>query len=124
MKNAAEEAGVDVGVPESGISTDQYLDRFYEILSTNFDSVVIILDEVDLLVGRQRGSDDEPGCSKLLYLLSGASQLGRIEGHVSVAALTNDPDSWKISTAGRGVRSILRTSSSLIATRTNCLSPR
>ena len=52
MKNAAEEAGVDVGVPESGISTDQKLDRFYEILSNNFDSVIIILDEVDLLVGR------------------------------------------------------------------------
>jgi cell division control protein 6 len=91
VKNAAEEAGVDVGVPESGISTDQKLDRFYEILSNNFDSVIIILDEVDLLVGRQRDPNDEPAYSKLLYQLSRASQLGRIEGHVSVAALTNDP---------------------------------
>ncbi|MFC4987432.1 orc1/cdc6 family replication initiation protein [Saliphagus infecundisoli] len=91
VKNAAEEAGVDVGVPESGISTDQKLDRFYEVLSNNFDSVIIILDEVDLLVGRQRDPNDEPAYSKLLYQLSRASQLGRIEGHVSVAALTNDP---------------------------------
>ena len=91
VKNAAEEAGVDIGVPESGISTDQKLDRFYEILSNNFDSVIIILDEVDLLVGRQRDPNDEPAYSKLLYQLSRASQLGRIEGHVSVAALTNDP---------------------------------
>jgi len=91
VKNAADAAGVDVGVPESGISTDQKLNRFYEILSNNFDSVIIILDEIDLLVGRQRRPNDEPAYSKLLYQLSRASQLGRIEGHVSVAALTNDP---------------------------------
>ena len=90
-KNAANEAGVDIGVPASGISTDQKLDRFYEILSNHFDSAIIILDEVDLLVGRQRDPNDEPAYSKLLYQLSRASQLGRIEGHVSVAALTNDP---------------------------------
>nr|WP_246972052.1 orc1/cdc6 family replication initiation protein [Natribaculum luteum] len=91
VENAAGEAGVDVGVPESGISTDQKLNRFYEILSNHFNSVIIILDEVDLLVGRQRDPNDEPAYSKLLYQLSRASQLGRIEGHVSVAALTNDP---------------------------------
>lgn len=91
VENAAMEAGVDPGVPESGISTDQKLNRFYEILSENFDAVIIILDEVDLLVGRQRDPNDEPAYSKLLYQLSRASQLGRIEGHISVAALTNDP---------------------------------
>ena len=90
-KNAATEAGVDLGVPESGISTDQKLNRFYEILSDSFDSVIIILDEVDLLVGRQRDPNEEPAYSKLLYQLSRATQLGRIDGHVSVAALTNDP---------------------------------
>lgn len=91
VEEAAVEAGVEVGVPESGISTDQKLNRFYGILSENFDSVIIILDEVDLLVGRQRDPNDEPAYSKLLYQLSRASQLGRIEGHISVAALTNDP---------------------------------
>lgn len=91
VENAAVEAGVEAGVPESGISTDQKLGRFYEILSTQFDSVIVILDEVDLLVGRQRDPNDEPAYSKLLYQLSRASQLGRIEGHISVAALTNDP---------------------------------
>jgi cell division control protein 6 len=91
VENAAIGAGVEVGVPESGISTDQKLNRFYEILSTEFDSVIIILDEVDLLVGRQRDPSDDPAYSKLLYQLSRASQLGRIDGHVSVAALTNDP---------------------------------
>lgn len=91
VKNAAGEAGVDPGVPQSGISTDQKLSRFYEILSDELSSVIIILDEVDLLVGRQRDPNDEPAYSKLLYQLSRASQLGRIDGHVSVAALTNDP---------------------------------
>jgi len=91
VESAAIGVGVDPGVPESGVSTDQKLNRFYEILSENFDSVIIILDEVDLLVGRQRDPNDEPAYSKLLYQLSRASQLGRIEGDVSVAALTNDP---------------------------------
>jgi archaeal cell division control protein 6 len=91
VENTARTAGVDIGVPESGISTDQKLNRLYELLSECFDSVIMILDEVDLLVGRQRDPTDEPAYSKLLYQLSRASQLGRIDGHVSVAALTNDP---------------------------------
>jgi cell division control protein 6 len=91
VENAAAEAGIETDIPQSGISTDQKLSRFYEILSNHFDSVIIILDEVDLLVGRQRDPNDEPAYSKLLYQLSRASQLGRINGHVSVAALTNDP---------------------------------
>lgn len=91
VENAAAEANIEIGIPETGISTDQKLNRFYEILTHNFDSVIIILDEVDLLVGRQRDPNDDPAYSKLLYQLSRASQLGRIEGHVSVAALTNDP---------------------------------
>jgi cell division control protein 6 len=91
VENAAAEAGIEARIPQSGISTDQKLSRFYEILSDNFNSLTIILDEVDLLVGRQRDPNDEPAYSKLLYQLSRASQLGRIDGHVSVAALTNDP---------------------------------
>lgn len=46
---------------------------------------------MDLLIGRQRTPNNEPAYSKLFYQLSRASQLGRIEGHVSVAAPTNDP---------------------------------
>ncbi|HET7323854.1 MAG TPA: orc1/cdc6 family replication initiation protein [Halococcus sp.] len=91
VENAAAGASVEAGVPQSGISTDQKLIRFYDIMNEHFDSVIIILDEVDLLVGRQRDPSDEPAYSKLLYQLSRASQLGRIEGHISVAALTNDP---------------------------------
>ncbi|MFB6176983.1 MAG: orc1/cdc6 family replication initiation protein [Halobaculum sp.] len=91
VDSAASSAGIEPGVPQSGVSTDQKLNRFYEVLSGHFDSVIIILDEIDLLAGRQRDPSDEPAYSKLLYQLSRASQLGRIDGDVSVAALTHDP---------------------------------
>jgi len=91
VKHAATEAGVEVGVPESGVSTDLKLERFYEIVGEEFDALVVILDEVDLLDNRQHDPQEEPAFSKLLYQLSRASQLGRIESHVSVAALTNHP---------------------------------
>lgn len=91
VQTVAAEAGVDVGVPESGVSTDQKLNRLYELISDQFDFVIIILDEIDLLVGRQRDPNTEPAYSKLLYQLSRASKLGRIDGGISVAGLTNDP---------------------------------
>jgi cell division control protein 6 len=91
VETAAAKAGVETGVPESGVSTDRKLSRLYEILSESFDSVTIVLDEIDLLIGRKTKANDEPAYSTLLYQLSRASQLGRIDGHVSVAGLTNDP---------------------------------
>jgi cell division control protein 6 len=90
-QSVAAEAGVEVGVPESGVSTDQKLDRLYELISNQFDFVIVILDEIDLLIGRQRDLNTEPAYSKLLYQLSRAPKLGHTEGRISVAALTNDP---------------------------------
>jgi ORC complex protein Cdc6/Orc1 len=91
VETAAAEADVDVGVPESGVSTDQKIDRLYEIIGSQFDFAIILLDEIDLLVGRQRGPDAEPAYSKLLYQLSRAPKLGRTDVRLSIAALTNDP---------------------------------
>lgn len=90
-QSVAAEAGVEIGVPESGVSTDQKLDRLYELISNQFDFVIVILDEIDLLIGRQRDLNAEPAYSKLLYQLSRAPKLGHTEGRISVAALTNDP---------------------------------
>lgn len=90
-QSVAAEAGVEIGVPESGVSTDQKLDRLYELISNQFDFVIVILDEIDLLIGRQRDLNTEPAYSKLLYQLSRAPKLGHTEGRISVAALTNDP---------------------------------
>jgi len=89
VQTAAQNVGTDVGVPETGVSTKRKYRRLYELISENYDSVIFILDEIDLLVGRR--ANDEPAYSKLLYQLSRASNTNEIEGQVSVAALTNDP---------------------------------
>jgi cell division control protein 6 len=76
-------------VPETGVSTKRKYRRLYELINEHYDSVIFILDEIDLLVGRNE--NEEPAYSKLLYQLSRASNTNEIEGRVSVAALTNDP---------------------------------
>nr|WP_187695781.1 orc1/cdc6 family replication initiation protein [Haloplanus rubicundus] len=89
VQTVAKNVGAEVGVPETGVSTKRKYRRLYELINENYDSVIFILDEIDLLVGRR--ANDEPAYSKLLYQLSRASNTNEIEGRVSVAALTNDP---------------------------------
>ncbi len=87
--SVAEDVGTEIGVPETGVSTQRKYRRLYELINRHYDSVIFILDEIDLLIGRR--ASDEPAYSKLLYQLSRASNTNDIEGRVSVAALTNDP---------------------------------
>lgn len=89
VQTVAKDIGTEVGVPETGVSTKRKYRRLYELINKHFDSVIFILDEIDLLVGRRE--NEEPAYSKLLYQLSRASNTNEIEGNVSVAALTNDP---------------------------------
>jgi len=89
VQTVAQDVGREVGVPETGVSTKRKYRRLYELINEHYDSVIFILDEIDLLVGRRE--NDEPAYSKLLYQLSRASNTNEIEGRVSVAALTNDP---------------------------------
>ena len=89
VQTVARDVDVDIGVPETGVSTKRKYRRLYGLINDHYDSVIFILDEIDLLVGRR--STDEPAYSKLLYQLSRASNTNEIEGRVSVAALTNDP---------------------------------
>lgn len=89
VQTVAKNMGAKVGVPETGVSTKRKYRRLYKLINENYDSVIFILDEIDLLVGRR--ANDEPAYSKLLYQLSRASNTNEIEGRVSVAALTNDP---------------------------------
>ena len=89
VQTVAKDVGAEIGVPETGVSTKRKYRRLYELINEHYDSVIFILDEIDLLVGRR--SNDEPAYSKLLYQLSRASNTNEIEGRVSVAALTNDP---------------------------------
>jgi cell division control protein 6 len=89
VQTVATDVGTEVGVPETGVSTKRKYRRLYELINEYYDSVIFILDEIDLLIGRR--ANDEPAYSKLLYQLSRASNTNDIEGRVSVAALTNDP---------------------------------
>ena len=89
VQTVAKDVNAEVGVPETGVSTKRKYRRLYELINGHYDSVIFILDEIDLLVGRR--ANDEPAYSKLLYQLSRASNTNEIEGRVSVAALTNDP---------------------------------
>lgn len=89
VQTVAQDAGVEPGVPETGVSTRRKYRRLYELINEHYDSVIFVLDEIDLLIGRR--ASDEPAYSKLLYQLSRASNTDEIKGRVSVAALTNDP---------------------------------
>jgi len=89
VQTVAKNVGTEIGVPETGVSTKRKYRRLYELINNHYDSVIFILDEIDLLVGRR--DNEEPAYSKLIYQLSRASNTNEIEGRVSVAALTNDP---------------------------------
>lgn len=89
VQTVSQDVDEDVGVPETGVSTKRKYRRLYDLVNENYDSVIFVLDEIDLLLGRR--AIDEPAYSRLLYQLSRASNTNQIKGSVSVAALTNDP---------------------------------
>jgi len=88
VTRAADEAGVDVEVPKHGVSTKEKWDELFRIINGNFDSVVFVLDELDMLVGRRDKQD--PAFSRLLYQLSRAGADGDLNAFVSVVAISND----------------------------------
>lgn len=87
-KQAADEAGVTVEVPKHGVATKEKLDELYRIINENFDSVVFVLDELDMLVGRR--DKQEPAFSRLLYQLSRAGANDELTAYLSVVAISND----------------------------------
>lgn len=89
VTTVANDVGVDSAVPPTGVSTKQKFSRLYDLVSTHYEVVLFVLDEIDYLKGRR--DRDEPAYSRILYQLSRASVEGEIDGQVSVAALTNDP---------------------------------
>ena len=88
VSEAADEAGVAVEVPKHGVATKEKWDELYRIVNDNFDAVVFVLDELDMLVGRR--DKDEPAFSRLLYQLSRAGAKDDLTAHVSVVAISND----------------------------------
>ncbi|WP_370628419.1 AAA family ATPase [Halorientalis salina] len=87
-QQAADEAGVEVQVPKHGVATKEKWDELYRIVNEHFDSVVFVLDELDMLVGRR--DKQEPAFSRLLYQLSRSGALDDLTAHISVVAISND----------------------------------
>src|SRR6056297_309911 len=87
-EQAADQARVNVEVPKHGVATKEKWDELYRIVNENFDSVVFVLDELDMLVGRRDKQD--PAFSRLLYQLSRAGANNELTAHISVVAISND----------------------------------
>ncbi|WP_254533554.1 Cdc6/Cdc18 family protein [Natrinema gelatinilyticum] len=73
-----ETEGSDFDVPRAGIGSGEYYDYLWEILNLAYESVIIILDEVDRL------EDDD-----ILMQLSRARESGKADCHLGVIAVSN-----------------------------------
>ncbi|XVH33755.1 orc1/cdc6 family replication initiation protein (plasmid) [Haloferacaceae archaeon DSL9] len=87
-RKVANDVGATVEVPEHGIPNKKKWRELYRLINEHYDTVVFILDELDMLVGRR--DMDEPAFSRLLYQLSRAGSTDEITAQVSVTAITND----------------------------------
>jgi len=87
-EKAADEAEVEVKVPKHGVATKEKWDELYRIVNENFNSVVFVLDELDMLVGRRDKQDS--AFSRLLYQLSRAGASDDLTAYISVVAISND----------------------------------
>ncbi len=90
--NQRAETGIDV--PSSGISTGAYYDRLWEIIDDRYDSVIVVLDEIDRLAPEERSEPSvEPqhaDDSKLLMQLSRAGEEDDIDAGLTVMGISND----------------------------------
>ncbi|WP_114578749.1 orc1/cdc6 family replication initiation protein [Saliphagus sp. LR7] len=73
-----DESTSGITVPHTGLSTSKYYKLLWKILDAQFDSVIIILDEIDLM------NDDS-----VLMKLSRAEEAGKIDCSVGVIAISN-----------------------------------
>ena len=87
-RKVANDIGTTVDVPEHGVPNKKKWRELYRLINEHYDTVVFILDELDMLVGRR--DKDEPAFSRLLYQLSRAGSTDEITAQVSVTAITND----------------------------------
>ncbi len=85
VRAAADDLGVDPGVPQTGVSTDQKLERLYELMREYYDGVIFILDEIDMLEGPYQ----EAEYNSLIYQLSRARKLANFDGPISLTTITN-----------------------------------
>ena len=91
VKAAADDLDVDPHVPQTGVSTDQKLERLYELMREHYDGVIFILDEIDMLEGPYQ----EAEYNSLIYQLSRARKLADFDGPISLTTITNYTDFMK-----------------------------
>ena len=72
------EPSTGISVPHTGLSTSKYYKLLWKTLDAQFDSVIIILDEIDLM------NDDS-----VLMKLSRAEEAGKIDCSIGVIAISN-----------------------------------
>ncbi len=73
-----DEPATDITVPHTGLSTSKYYKLLWKTLDAQFGSVIIILDEIDLM------NDDS-----VLMKLSRAEEAGKIDCSIGVMAISN-----------------------------------
>ena len=90
--NVPEKTGIQV--PHSGIATGAYYDRLWTIINDLYDSVVIVLDEIDRLAPPANDTEnlapEQADDSKLLMQLSRAGEEDDIEAGMTVIGISND----------------------------------
>ncbi|MFC6964659.1 orc1/cdc6 family replication initiation protein [Halocatena marina] len=73
-----DESATDISVPYTGLSTSKYYKLLWKTLDTQFDSTILILDEIDLM------NNDS-----VLMKLSRAEEAGKIDCSIGVIAISN-----------------------------------
>ena len=73
-----DESTTGISIPHTGLSTSKYYKLLWQTLDAQFDSVIIILDEIDLM------NDDS-----ILMKLSRAEEAGKIECSIGIIAISN-----------------------------------
>lgn len=86
--------GINENITTSGIATHEVFNKCFTLLKENYDAVVFVVDEIDLLVDPNGSPESEAAYSSLLYMLTRIEDLVEFN-RVSVIAITNYPDFMK-----------------------------
>lgn len=79
IANQLNNEGCEISIPRSGIATDEYYSRFWQIIDGIYDVVILILDEIDKL------EDDD-----ILMQLSRAGEAGKVsQCRIGILAISN-----------------------------------
>ena len=72
-------------IPDTGVARSWLYNRLWEIIDIQYDSVLVILDEIDKLNGRD-GTDD----TNVLFQLSRSKESNKTETKLGVVCISND----------------------------------